>query len=225
MIRMSIEERRRQLIQAAIRVISAKGVAAATSRAIAREAGMPLGSVHYAFANQESLLDAVIAVVTEGERLEAVGDGKDLFADLGGAPVRPVDLIRRFVWAYLELLASDPHREQALLELTFAALRRPGGQATAQRQYACYRQTARDTLEAVARLVGCRWTRPPEEVAHLVIVMTDGLTTTYLATRDMAAARRSAATLSQTFAALLEPADSPERPAGEPPAPSADGVR
>lgn len=47
------------LIQAAAKVIREEGVASATTRRIASEAGVPLGSLHYHFENKQQLFEAV----------------------------------------------------------------------------------------------------------------------------------------------------------------------
>lgn len=47
------------LIEAAAKVIREEGVSAATTRRIASEAGVPLGSVHYHFENKQQLFEAV----------------------------------------------------------------------------------------------------------------------------------------------------------------------
>lgn len=54
------DERRKQFLEAASRVISSKGVAGATTRAIAEEAGAPLASLHYVFASKLDLLKALL---------------------------------------------------------------------------------------------------------------------------------------------------------------------
>ncbi|WP_176079796.1 TetR/AcrR family transcriptional regulator [Paraburkholderia tropica] len=50
------QERRKQFVEAASRVISEKGVSGATTRAIAQEAGAALASLHYVFNSKEDLL-------------------------------------------------------------------------------------------------------------------------------------------------------------------------
>jgi AcrR family transcriptional regulator len=52
--------RRAELVAAAARVVSRDGVAAATTRRIADEAGLPQGLVHYWFASKDELLQEVI---------------------------------------------------------------------------------------------------------------------------------------------------------------------
>jgi TetR/AcrR family transcriptional regulator, regulator of biofilm formation and stress response len=52
-------DRRQQFIEAAARVIQKHGVARATTRNIAEEAGAPLGALHYCFGTKEELFEAV----------------------------------------------------------------------------------------------------------------------------------------------------------------------
>ena len=52
---------RRQLLEAALRVIGRKGFAAATVDEIVREAGVSKGGAHYHFKNKESLVENIIA--------------------------------------------------------------------------------------------------------------------------------------------------------------------
>jgi AcrR family transcriptional regulator len=59
--------RRRQLIDAAVRVVTRDGVAKATTRRIADEAGINLGTVHYVFGSKERLLAAVCLDAHESE--------------------------------------------------------------------------------------------------------------------------------------------------------------
>ena len=58
-------ERRRQLVSAARVVLVRDGVASTTLRSVAAEAGVPLGTLHYAFASKELLLTAVFEDVRD----------------------------------------------------------------------------------------------------------------------------------------------------------------
>lgn len=55
-----VEDRREQIIDAAIRVFSEKGFARATNKDIAREAGITTGLIYHYFNSKEDLLSAVI---------------------------------------------------------------------------------------------------------------------------------------------------------------------
>jgi AcrR family transcriptional regulator len=59
-----VEDRREQIIDAAMRVFIQKGIARATNKAIAQEAGITTGLIYYYFENKESLLQAVLETRT-----------------------------------------------------------------------------------------------------------------------------------------------------------------
>jgi AcrR family transcriptional regulator len=220
---MAVQDRRRALIDAAIRVIARDGVAGATTRAVVAEAGMSLASLHYAFPSREHLMEAVIEAVTVRERETA--EAGLLPVDAGGAEDagRPTaeDVIRDGLERYVDLVAADPAREQALLELALYAMRTAGHRAALVAQYAVYHESARATLAAVAAATGTRWTVPLDEAARALVMVTDGLTTGWLADRDTRAAQRTARFAARSLAALTAPAApaAPAGPAGEPPGP------
>jgi AcrR family transcriptional regulator len=54
------ELRRRQIIEAAVRVITSEGAARTTTRRVAEEAEAPLASLHYTFESKEELFTEVI---------------------------------------------------------------------------------------------------------------------------------------------------------------------
>ncbi len=218
--RIPVQDRRRALVDAAVRVIARDGVAAASTRAVVAEAGMSLASLHYAFPSREHLLEAVIAQVTDQEQ-EAAEEGLLPFdPDVAAGADRPdlAAVIRTGLDRYLDLLAADPDREQALLELALYALRTPGQRAARVAQYDVYRAAAAASLATAARATGSRWTVPLAEVARALVVVTDGLTTAWLADRDTAAARGTARFAADALAALAEPAAaSATTPAATPP--------
>src|SRR2546426_4715714 len=55
-----VEDRREQIIDAAMRVFSQKGFTRATNKDVAREAGITPGLIYYYFESKEKLLEAVI---------------------------------------------------------------------------------------------------------------------------------------------------------------------
>ncbi len=193
--RLSPDQRRTELIDAAITVIARDGLSAATTRAIVAEAGMPLGAFHYVFASRDELLERVIESVTDEERLAAW-----LSVD-GEGGIRTV--LSQGLDAYLRLLESDPSRELALLEVAVHAQRH--NPDAARSQWNTYLQAMTASLEHAARLAGVVWETPVEEVAHSFISALDGLTLTWLGDRDSVAARRHITFLSAAFAALTIP--------------------
>ncbi|MEZ5190211.1 MAG: TetR family transcriptional regulator [Schumannella sp.] len=115
--RIPASERRAALARAALTVIARDGLAAATTRAIVAEAGMPLASFHYAVASRDELLRDVIELVVAAEGVAAGG--------LLAQAETPRDAIRGALNGYLDHVRSDPGAEQAMFELTQYALRTP----------------------------------------------------------------------------------------------------
>lgn len=59
------EKRRSQLIEAAMKVISKKGYAGATTEAIAKQAGLTKGALYFHFGNKEDIFFAVVKEISE----------------------------------------------------------------------------------------------------------------------------------------------------------------
>jgi len=192
MARMSSVDRRVELVQAAIRVIAERGVSAATTRAIVAEAGMPLASFHYAFESRDEMMRELVAFVVENESVAVFESFRF------GTDVR--ESIRNGLTAYLETLAKDPGHEQVMSEIMQYALRTPGLEHLARDQHARYRAVVADLLVTGALNANVEWTLPVEEVARLVVTMTDGITLGWLADRDTAAAHRVIEYATETIA-------------------------
>jgi AcrR family transcriptional regulator len=179
--RISADVRREQLLDAAERVMTRDGVAAGTTRAIAAEAGMRTSVFHYCFRSRDELLGELIRRLGAAER-EAVWAGITPGEDLAAVLESAAD-------AYLAHLAASPGQEQMLFELSHYALRTPGMEHLAAEQLAMYLDSARAVVERVGELSGVRWSIGIDELARLVVTVTDGVTTTWLADRDTDASR------------------------------------
>jgi DNA-binding transcriptional regulator YbjK len=199
MTRIPVADRRTALIAAALRVIARDGVAAATTRRIVAEAGMPLASFHYVFASRDELMSEVIGTVIAQER-------SDLAPAFASPPGDLRTAIRAGLEHYLDGVRADPDREKAMFELTQWALREPGMAGLARRQYERYFELAEQTADATARLTGSEWTRPVAEVARTLVALTDGLTIGWLVTRDDEAAAATIDVAVDALAALARPA-------------------
>lgn len=161
-----------ELVEAAIRVIGRDGVSAATTRKIADEAGVPLGTVHYWFDDKNDLLEDVVAeVVTRLEKAVDQTGRPD-----GGAS--RADLRAALDDAWHVVVEDDPGAQLGLYELTALALRTPSMRGLARRQYESYRATAARALApALAGIDPAR----AAAVAELVAVTFDGLCLAWLA--------------------------------------------
>ncbi|SMH43185.1 transcriptional regulator, TetR family [Rathayibacter oskolensis] len=199
--RIPVTQRRAELVDAAVRVIARDGLAAATTRAVVTEAGMPLGAFHYSFASRDELVSAVIEQVTDSERLAAI-----LHADHADArpPADIATVLTDGLEGYLALLESSPSGELALLEVALYAVRHDPDAVRAQ--WAVYRAASEEALAYAAEIAGVRWTRPVAELAHSLSRSLDGLTLTWLADRDSEAARAYIAFTATALAALSVPA-------------------
>ncbi|MEU5095129.1 TetR/AcrR family transcriptional regulator [Streptomyces sp. NPDC020996] len=161
-----------ELVTAAIRVIGREGVAAATTRKIAEEAGVPQGTVHYWFTDKNELLqDVVLAIVERLRKSVAAGDRLD-------GVVTPDDLRAGLRAAWAEVSGDDPGTQLGYYELTALALRNPSMRELARRQYRSYRDLAAHTLAPL--LVDVEPGRAAA-LAQLVAVTFDGLALAWLA--------------------------------------------
>ncbi|MCY0956155.1 TetR/AcrR family transcriptional regulator [Streptomyces sp. H27-H5] len=149
-------ERRQRIIDAAIRVVGAKGIAGLSHRSVAAEADVPLGSTTYHFKTLDDLL--VAALRQANEHFVLVPD-----------PGEP-DLATALARLLGELLAAgrDRGRVELEYELYLAALRRPA-----------LRPVAAEWCGAVAAALGER--TDPVTARALVAVM-DGISLQVLLT-------------------------------------------
>ncbi|CAM5346240.1 TetR/AcrR family transcriptional regulator [Leifsonia shinshuensis] len=199
MTRIAPAARRASLVQAALRVIARDGVAAATTRRIVAEAGMPLASFHYVFASRDELMAELVNTVVAGEQTDL-----EPALDPATAPLELRAAIRSGLQHYLDGVRADPDREKAMFELTQWALREPGFAPLARRQYDRYYELAERAARDAAELTGSSWRLPVAEVARLLVTLTDGLTIAWLVTRDDAAADRAIDFAADALAAIAD---------------------
>ena len=183
MARVSASDRRRQLVEAAFRVIGAEGFAAA-----------PVAAFHYCFASKEELL-VELTETTVRALIEAQADGVLIRSTVGGS----LRATLREYWATVE---ADPNREVVLTGLTQYALHEPALAGVARRQYGAYHRTARVTLESLASACGVSWHLPVDQLARMLVVVTDGVVLAWLVDRDGAAARAALDAFADAFAGV-----------------------
>ncbi|MEU3664527.1 TetR family transcriptional regulator [Streptomyces sp. NPDC032940] len=144
-------ERRQRIIDAAIRVVGAKGIAGLSHRTVAAEADVPLGSTTYHFATLDDLLVAALRQANEGfaKALAAEAALSDPEADLADALAHVLG----------EWLGGDGVELE--YELYLAALRRPA-----------LRPVAAEWAEGVSTLLAAR-TDPV--TARALVAVLDGI--------------------------------------------------
>lgn len=170
---------RAALVQAALEVVEQDGIAAATTRRIAEQAGLPLGAVHYWFADKDDLLRAVVDVL-----LAEVRD------DLGSGPADET-AGERLTRVFASYAAMAPGRQLALFEATTHAIRTDGLRELAVGQYTAYRSAARAGLAPWAEQVDRDLPGGTDALSALLVAVVDGLTLAALA--DPETARTDAA--------------------------------
>lgn len=187
---MPIEYRRTQLIESALDVAAAEGIAATTVRRVADQAGVALGVVHYCFADKDELFAAMAARIVD-ELAEASASG----LDFGEAPVRadgPPDLATALhcaVAALWDTIEATPGEQLLTYEITTHALRNAELRSVALRQYQVSQAAVERLLGLAAAASGASWTRPVPELAGEVLAYVDGVTLRWLVDRDGGAAR------------------------------------
>ncbi|MFW6597931.1 TetR/AcrR family transcriptional regulator [Propionibacteriaceae bacterium Y2011] len=193
--RLKVEDRRAALIEAAITVIGERGTAAATTRGIVAEAGMSLGSFHYAFASRDALFAACFESVAESER--------DAFEQFTIAADDFRDYARQTFDLYIDLLVRHTDLQLALYELTLYASRHPELRSLPGE----YRRHTRELItELVIRGMaqyGIDDDALVAELVNLALTITDGMTIGYVRERDEGALRRASAFASAAIDALL----------------------
>ncbi|MFF0046258.1 TetR/AcrR family transcriptional regulator [Streptomyces sp. NPDC005498] len=110
-------ERRGRIIDAAIRVVGAKGIAGLSHRSVAAEADVPLGSTTYHFASLDELLIAALRRSNENFA-RAMRESEALLAP-------DADLAEALARLLGEWFSGGRGRPELEYELYLAALRRP----------------------------------------------------------------------------------------------------
>jgi DNA-binding transcriptional regulator YbjK len=110
-------ERRQRIIDAAIRVVGARGIAGLSHRSAAAEADVPLGSTTYHFRTLDELMVAALRQASEGFA--------KVVAARGGLDDPRTDLAAELAGLMGEWLEGDRTGVELEYELYLAALRRP----------------------------------------------------------------------------------------------------
>ncbi|WP_369255889.1 TetR/AcrR family transcriptional regulator [Streptomyces sp. R35] len=179
MARMPLAERRRQLTEAAIRAMARDGVAKTTTRSIAAEASVSLSVFHYCFDSKQALVESVITTLTD-HSVTVVKDALRPRATLE-------ETVRAGFQAYWDHVRAHPDEHMLTYELTQYALRQPGFEHLARRQYELYSDAYAALIDQLTRSMGLQLRVPVPVLARYLAAMTDGLTLNYLVLGDESA--------------------------------------
>ncbi|KGN31477.1 hypothetical protein N802_03680 [Knoellia sinensis KCTC 19936] len=201
--RMPIAERRQQLVEAAIAVMTRDGVRKATTRAIASEAGTSLSVFHYCFDSKQELLESVVTTIV-GKTVTLAEESLAQAMPSNGATMdkkERLDVVRLAMHAYWDHVTANPEEHLLTYEVTQFCLRDPEFAHVAQRQYELYAQA----YVMVFENVGLTSTWPVATVARLLAVTFDGLTLDWLVRRDSESSVAVLDAVAQQLNAVLVP--------------------
>ena len=162
----SREERRRQLIEATIRVIAAQGYAAITLADVARMAGHSYGMVNFHFSSKDNLLAETLDYLSEEYR-------NNWQSALAAAPPDPASQIAALLQADFNPAIVTPERLSAWVSFWGESQNRPLYQAHCGANDAAYIATFESLCDRMNKDHG--YGQDPVKVARALRVLTEGL--------------------------------------------------
>lgn len=130
------ERRRQAIIQAALRLISERGVDAVSHRAVAEEAGVPLASTTYYFESLDELLEGALRLFVDEEAARLT----ELAERIEGQDLPALEIVRLF--------SSELETDVAQFELYVEAARRPRLREVARQSIEMYATVATAAMRA-----------------------------------------------------------------------------
>ena len=191
-----------QLVAAARQVLAREGVQGATMRAVATEAGVPLGTLSYVFGSKEELLRAVI---------QDVGDE---IADVLRESAETDQGLEHAIRAGLEtfwsrLVVGERWLQVMQYELVLFALRTPGLEHLARWQYDRYEQVVAAWTKEAADDAGEHCAVPFDVLARVMVAAVDGLILQYVGDPHVARSQRDLAVVVETLVDLARVSRAP----------------
>ncbi|MDK4228846.1 TetR/AcrR family transcriptional regulator [Corynebacterium pseudodiphtheriticum] len=220
--RIPAEQRRRELTAVAHTVMARDGAFGLTTRAVAKEAGVPHGSVHYAFHSKDELIRAVVRddidrstaafrrfAAPEANTSEHAGQaaGSDATPEHAASPaeqaVSPEGILHAAFASYADNLIGDPWEEAAQQELALMCARDEQLRVIMQESNASYRELIGSILDYLSTATGKTWAQPEDMLAENILGALFGTAQLCLIDRDDATLYASLATLAKVYAAQL----------------------
>ena len=177
--RMTTDDRRKQIAEAALRALQSVGHAGLTARKVATEAGMSLGHLTYHYKDMAEILAAAFRIASE----QVQAAGRQALIQPGGTPSERLD---RFLRASFTSDLMTPAHLRLRVDLWSAALTRPD---IAKIELALY-QSHREAVERLLDRMAADYAidRIPV-VADMIMATLDGLWLDWLRRGDEAAVR------------------------------------
>lgn len=207
--RIPAEQRRRELTAVAHTVMARDGAFGLTTRAVAKEAGVPHGSVHYAFHSKDELIRAVVRDdidrSTAAFRRFATPEANTpkQAASPAEQAVSPEAILHAAFASYADNLIGDPWEEAAQQELALMCARDEQLRVIMQESNASYRELIGSILDYLAAATGKTWAQPADMLAENILGALFGTAQLWLIDRDDDTLYASLATLAKVYAAQL----------------------
>ena len=207
--RIPAEQRRRELTAVAHTVMARDGAFGLTTRAVAKEAGVPHGSVHYAFHSKDELIRAVVRDdidrSTAAFRRFATPEANtpEHAASPAEQAVSPEGILHAAFASYADNLIGDPWEEAAQQELALMCARDEQLRVIMQESNASYRELIGSILDYLAAATRKTWAQPADMLAENILGALFGTAQLWLIDRDDDTLYASLATLAKVYAAQL----------------------
>ena len=156
-----MSDRRRRIVEAALRVIARDGVNAATHRAVAAEAGVPLASTTYHFASKSEIVTEALELAIDRSIAAVARNTAPPY------PTTPDALVDRLVDLVEALCGDDQAPLAAQYELLIEAGRSRELQRVAERWGGAY-------LGGLGAIVAAAGIREPGEATAIVSDLIEG---------------------------------------------------
>jgi AcrR family transcriptional regulator len=166
-----------QIVAAARAVLIRDGVARTSLRAVAAEAGIPLGTLQHVFPSKQQLLQAVIE-----QMIDDISDVLQRSADTDAGLAHAIGNGMRNFWS--ALVADERELQVVQYELVTHALRTPGLENLADLQYRRYAGAVETWCSEAAERAGEISAVPLERLARVVLAAVDGLILQHIASPD-----------------------------------------
>lgn len=175
------EEKRGEILAAAVRVLARDGIAEATTRKIAVEAGVNQAMLRYYFGSKDELLFVVLQEMMRQTR-EIARAAASAQEDVRAAIAESL----KAFWAHVE---GAPELQVMQYELTLYALRTPNAAWLARQQYDGYSAVVETLFQEAFAVAQQTPAVPFTALARFVIAGLDGLILQFISDRNTERAR------------------------------------
>jgi AcrR family transcriptional regulator len=190
------EEKRGEILAAAVRVLARDGIAETTTRKIALEAGVNQAMLRYYFGSKDELLFAVLQEMMRQTR-EIAQAAASAQEDIRAAIAESL----KAFWKHVE---DSPELQVMQYELTLYALRTPSAAWLAKQQYDGYSVVVEALLQEAFATAQQTPALPFAALARFIIAGLDGLILQFISDRDPERARNDLDHLIAATIALVE---------------------